>query len=479
MATVLLLVIGVAWLGLSQGAGPPSLSQDDGYVHLAVAKTLRAEHVWGIDASNPHGASSSPLWVVLLALVPWSSDDHGVIAAMACALVAAASLAGVAAALVRSRGASWLAAVATGLAVTLAGRGLALIPTGLEHNAFAVLAVLLAAMLGRPKPNLLGLSTIIGCACLLRPEGSFLVAGTLLVAAKARDGRMGLAAISAAVAASAVMLSAQAILGGGVVPATTPDPALMRAWGHGDLLSVWVHRVVENLRTAWPLALATFLLIVSGNRERGQPSMLFLVAIVILQLTAGRTGNYFRYEAWVYALLAFCALDPSIRLHGRSARAVTRLAAAMSLLAGVGPMRTSLQTVTWQRITHGEVARALRDARTESRIATPSAGEIAFRSPGSIVDTSCRTTLEVYELCRQGSYSAVELQRAALQSGATLAYAPRSFAESPDWPGEWTAVETWNRTTGDLDVDFTLFAVGDPHGDDVEAVLSQLATERR
>jgi hypothetical protein len=73
LIAVLLILYGVIlrWLILSadQQNGRIVYTLDDPYIHMAVAKNVVQHGVWGISASDPSAASSSPLYTLLLAAV--------------------------------------------------------------------------------------------------------------------------------------------------------------------------------------------------------------------------------------------------------------------------------------------------------------------------------------------------------------------------------------------------------------------------
>src|SRR5262245_60156521 len=71
----LVLVTAIALLSrniVAMTGGAFAYTLDDAYIHLATARTLLEHGVWGATASAPASVSSSPAWVVLLALAGWA-----------------------------------------------------------------------------------------------------------------------------------------------------------------------------------------------------------------------------------------------------------------------------------------------------------------------------------------------------------------------------------------------------------------------
>ncbi|MBU0611316.1 MAG: hypothetical protein KKI08_25785 [Armatimonadetes bacterium] len=79
VALVLLAVAGLYRIILARTQGEFTYCLDDTYIHLAIAKNLAAHGVWGVTQQSFSGASSSPLWTVLLTVAFLVFGNHAII----------------------------------------------------------------------------------------------------------------------------------------------------------------------------------------------------------------------------------------------------------------------------------------------------------------------------------------------------------------------------------------------------------------
>src|SRR5262245_54361280 len=75
------LVAILVWVGLSLTRGVFVYTQDDPYIHMTIARTLAEHGVWGVNAAEFAGASSSLLWTLLLAAL-WKAGIHALLLPM-------------------------------------------------------------------------------------------------------------------------------------------------------------------------------------------------------------------------------------------------------------------------------------------------------------------------------------------------------------------------------------------------------------
>ncbi len=155
---------------------------DDAYIHFRFVQNLAAGHGFAFNPDQPVPGSTSPLWVLVLA-VPTACGAPVWISAKVCGvlfLIASAVLAWrLAARYIAVPIAAWM----LGALTALDGRLLWAAPSGMEVTLFTALS--LAAFLARPVPNsdrtalkrrVLLVAALCGLATLARPEGYLLTA---------------------------------------------------------------------------------------------------------------------------------------------------------------------------------------------------------------------------------------------------------------------------------------------------------------
>jgi len=155
---------------------------DDAYIHFRFTQNLAAGHGFAFNPDQPVPGSTSPLWVLLLAVPTLCGMPVWIAAKLYGALFLAAS-AVLAWRLARRYIAGPVAAWSVGALTALDGRLLWAAPSGMEVTLFTALS--LAAFLARPAPctplpalrrRLLLVAALCGLATLARPEGYLLTA---------------------------------------------------------------------------------------------------------------------------------------------------------------------------------------------------------------------------------------------------------------------------------------------------------------
>lgn len=307
---------GVVWSNcLGKTGGNFVYGIDDPYIHLAIARNFSFHGVWGVTEYANSASSSSPLWVVLLCIVFRIAGDwsfwpfiFGVASSFAaCILVYSRFL---------RAGISMPLSVLASCFV-FAASPMHLLPfIGMEHclQIFLDLVFVFWLMdkLDRPtqaRDLWVGL-TLTFLMCLCRYEGAFLVVIPFFVLLWKRDWRLaGVIAIGPALAVGGFGLFAHFMgmpwLPNSIVLKGT-TPALFSGWWFQDL---YLHLRGRSL----PLSDLFVLCVIAGLalRFRGlrestgslQVLVWTIVSTCLMQSSLAAVGIFYRYEAYLLALM--------------------------------------------------------------------------------------------------------------------------------------------------------------------------------
>ena len=455
--------------GLRADAGTFVYPLDDAYIHLAVARNLALHGVWGVSASGFSGASSSPGWTVLLALVTRVVGAHlltplvlNLLAGFGLLLMAAMLLARHA----RLQGTGLVCALC-GLVLVAPLPGLALI--GMEHGLHSLAALGFAACgaaaLSAPRGVRIRLSVVAGLcgtafACgALRYESCFLVGVALvLLAVRGRWGLAAAAGVSAAMGPAAYAMYSRAESG-----IALPFSVIMKAAVMGG--HHWVGALVASEVSPVVLVLAVLLLlrVARSSEERasfwgfGNSFLAIALGTAALHAEFGPYGWLLRYEAYLYVLGAVaCGLVAAEELQAGKVssqrwRAAALLVALAPVLVGVARRAHDGVTVvaasTHDRyVEHLGQALFVAGAMPRATVLANDIGFLAWYAPEvTILDPLGLGSVEPVERARRHE---------AMTPESTAAWATREDARMAilhtDFPGMqamvpagWVAVESW------------------------------------
>ena len=335
LALYVLLTALLVALGLARTGGHWAYALDDPYIHLALARTLAASGDWGLTPGHFDGVSSSPLWVLLLALGR-PAPGWGTLLPFALNVLCAVLLLALANSFLARRGCSDGRRAGALAAIVLLAPLPTLTAAGMEHLLHAALALLwldralsLLTRGGALRPGLLGLSALLAASVLLtaaRPEGLFLIGPAALLLLRQRRLRAAVLLLAAGIAPLALYAAFSHGAGGGWLP----DPLLVKgrgmnlgsplAWLRSLGLPLW-----QQLRHPLsPFSLHLLLLIAAGAllwRRRvalglsaeHRAALALLLPALLLQYALGGVGWFFRYESWLVILaLAVAATLPGL-----------------------------------------------------------------------------------------------------------------------------------------------------------------------
>jgi hypothetical protein len=467
-ALYLALAAVLLWLGLSLTGGAFVYPQDDPYIHLAIARTLAEHGVWGIRPTEFAGASSSPLWTVLLAGL-WKLGAQMVWVPLVLNLLCGILLLAIADTVLRPYIPPRLrAAVLVAMVLVTPLPTLALI--GMEHTLYIVIALLLGWRLaGVAVGGASFVSSIdLPLAALLvstRYEGTFFVAaaGVLLWI---RGHRLHAVALGIAGALPMVLYGAYSIAHGGLI---LPNSVLMKSGpgrfsdvgsGVAAVIADWF--AILNLFGRPPqlvLTLGTLAALALSFRDEHEPgtrarafAILFL-AVSALHACLVKLEWFFRYEAYlmVFGLVAVClviaerpVLPWQLSRNSRNpAAAVCVLVLALPLFAraltAISATPLAMRNVFEQQY---QLATFLQRTYPQVGVALNDIGAVSFLATSRIVDIVGLATQDVANLKRHRRLDRNALE-VLVRTGDVEAIAIYEDVFAPIIPASWILVGEW------------------------------------
>jgi len=449
---------------------------DDAYTHMAMARTFAVDGVWGCTPHAFGSASSSPAWVVAIALAYVVTGGVRESAPLVLNVLFAALALGVADRWLRRAGASaWLRlATLVGLVIVFPMAPMALY--GMEHLMHGLLTLAFAGSaawaLGQPPDDpaarwrdarrLALLGAVLSAS---RYEGFFLVGAVCLAFALTRRVAQGLA-IGLVSGVPALALGAASVASGSLL---LPNPLVLKAGGDGASPLAALFKPIgpadwaayhANPGLLGVLAAAIALVLIDGVRHRTlrRPRTLlaaFLAGAVLLhQHFAFSSAFYvYRYDAY---LLLFAVFAAGVWLAGvgqgdgppgrwRRVAAAGAVAAVVGLLGHVRAAFVPDAEVAAASLTAREHQTLARFATTYFRgqtIVVNDIGVMAYRFEGRPIDMFGLCDIEpVLARRKPGGYTKDGVRDWAAAAHAQIAIVQRTWGwVPPHIPAEWRPV---------------------------------------
>ncbi len=419
LALTLVGVLGLlAWSSALCGA--PRSPLDDAYIHLGVARTLVEDGTWGLNPGEHASASSSPLWTLAIAGVfavtgPW---EH---AGLLLAILSAGLLLWVGAASLRDEGLPERAVAAGLLLLVLLAPLPFLVGLGMEHVLQAALALLLARGTRSAGTGF----ALAFAAALTRYESAALILALAWV--QRREAPARALAILGGGAAAVGGFGLYSLSQGGLF---LPNSVLLKSLrGSGP----WEALGAALSEGAPLLALAVGVVVAAAALETGalhRRRVGLFAACVLAQLTLGRVGWLFRYEAWLMAWGCLLLVTPARLLLARRGPMV--LAAGALLLLPLGWRAAQANRL------FGPGARLFSDVNVAlarwvgaewpgARVAAQDIGALAFFSDAEIVDVVGLGTDEIAAMKLEGALSKERVDALFAARGVQLAITGREW----------------------------------------------------
>jgi hypothetical protein len=464
---VFVAVAAVMAVGSGRTGGRLVYTLDDAYIHMSIARNLASGHGWGVNPGEFAGASSSPLWTLLIAGCFRALGPREAVPLILNLLAMIGAIAGLWCLLsrfVRDRRLLALACFAIAMALPLP----MLVISGMEHTlqialVFGFVLSWLDALDERAcARRLAGGAALAALLVATRYEGLFLIfpACALLLL----RGRWRPAVLWGACAWVPVGLyAAYSLRHGG---AAFPNSILLKGSAPGNLSIMGVLGfVADGLRrvlVAGPLAelflagaaILAWLWRNRDSRARGPRCLLGLFLLTaLLHGQFAAVGWFSRYEAYLIGLgaVAVCAVVASVwrdeRLNRVSAWVVTAAACIAAVpLAGRAAVTAYRDCLAPGNIYQQQCQMAffVRAHYAGKAVAVNDIGAVSWYGGAHVVDLWGLADREVFRARREGRYTPAVTRHACDEAGAPVAIVyPGWFTAFGGLPREWKRVGDW------------------------------------
>lgn len=448
---------------------------DDAYIHMAMARNLALDGVWGCTPFQFSAASSSPLWTALLGAVFLLTGVHDVTPLLLNLLLLALTL-GVADTFLRQRGAAPLLRAATLVGLVLVFPMPAMALFGMEHVlhllltiAFGATAVtVLARSTGVGAPSGRGSMTLCVLAALLaasRYEGLFLVGVVCLLCLVCGQWRrgiaIGLAALVPVAAVGAISMAHGSLFlpnslmlkAGGETASTWA--AILKPLGGADAAFLLKHPALLGLVVS---GLAAALIAFTHTRRVQRVAVLLPLTValmVVLHVHFALSSEFwvYRYDAY---LLGFGVFAAGMVLAGWGgvvpgapawASGVLPAIAVLGSVFAVGDVLGGLhseQEIRSASLTyreHYEAARFVREWHAGETVLVNDLGAMAYYSRARTLDIFGLCDIEPVRLRRAGAYTSEAVVAWTAPHAPTIAVVQLSWGWVSDHvPAAWQKV---------------------------------------
>lgn len=425
---------------------------DDPFLHLAIARHLAEDGVYGVTREAFSAASSSIVWPWLLAGIDRVAGDHRITPILLNLAAAGALLVHVG-----RRAPGWAIAL-----VAVAAPLAPMIVLGMEHVAHAWISVLLlsAGVVRRDERHERGrereprrlavLALLAALATSLRYESLALV-GILGVGLLIRR-QLGAALLLGV--AGLVPPSLFAVFAHAHGAPLLPTSVLLKAHA-GGALAVLVGNVREAPHLiAWLVALllvsAAMRTATTEAQREARDLALVAAAVVAAHLAFGRVGWFYRYEMYAVVAAAYAvgrAAPHVASLHPGASRAVAAVVIAVLLVLPLKRAASAhLATVAAAGNIHDQqlhTAHFLQRFFAGEKVAVNDAGAVGYLHDGPMVDLLGLADLDVARARGFAiDHALTREQVASLSAGAKVAVVYDQWFEGAI-PAPWIKVATW------------------------------------
>jgi hypothetical protein len=434
---------------------------DDVYIHMAVAKNFATHGVWGVSPYEFSSATSSPLYILLLASV-FKITGPNEWAALALSWTFGAGAVLVAARLMKDYlTAGWRTAAVVGFILLTPVYGLGVL--GMEHSPQLLFTLLFLRQLARDDGDIGLLGLLAALMVGVRYEGVLVAAAATLYLLLRRRFRAAAMVVGCAWLPAAIYAWFSLRHGAGWLPNSVALKGVT-VGGLGLLgqLSAVADRTWSNVeRAPYLVFLAVVLLAMAWHLRRGASALtgwLFVTAVAIgLHLLTADVGWAFRYDAYLVGtglVVASCGWG----ILWRSRKQLPLASDAVSLLVlAILIYRAGLAAILLPQFPSAiykqqwQIAQFLRSYPPGVAVAANDVGAINFVNDVHCLDLVGLSSASVYQARRSHTYTTGFLESEAATRRLELAVVYDSWftggaglnAHGPELPRSWIRVRRW------------------------------------
>ncbi len=442
---------------------------DDAFIHMAIAKNLAQNGVWGVTAAQFSSASSSPLWELLLAFT-YRLFGVNTLAPLILNIIFASGLLWFVYHLLWKYQAPPLWRCLTLFALIFCTSLPALVLTGMEHTLHALLTVLFITYSAKalaqqpvslPKWRLLAMLLVAA-----RYEGMFTIAVVclLLLLTQRRRGLWSALYIAVCGAAPIIFYGMYSLSQGWYF---LPNSVMLKSSTFdlsqplGILSLFGLRALIHMLSVAYifvlVIGLVCLLCIRRDSREAVFSGWITLL-VILLHMQFSQTGAFYRYEAYliISALVALSLLASSKafalphwntlqRAHFR--HALVGVIVLIPLLShGIKMLLEVPQAMTNNYQQQYQMAQFVQEYYNESGLALNDIGAVSYFSNIHLLDIVGLASLDVGRLTLEQNRqppTAAQIAALARENNVTIAIVSEGWV---DIPPEWIRIASWTIT---------------------------------
>lgn len=380
---------------------------DDVYIHLSIAKNLLQTGTWGLYPNENIGASSSPLYTLLLSPFTFS-PQVAQYTPLLMNIVISICILFVFHLVLKNVNLSFGVRVILGIVFILIVPLPSLTAMGMEHLLHSLFVLLLVYLIQKNETNQLIIPILTALAVFIRLETAFLIAGISIWCLYEKNWSTLLQIIIGFIIGIGFYWALSLIFSLNFIPNTILLKTVVNeeAWLPSTITKIWNSKLLLFLTI---LSITTLII-------RWKFSKFFLIVFVtsLLHLLLARQGWFYRYEAYIISLFLIAFVIEFLQNDVHQKKVISYLIALVFIAICIKRAFLSLTTTTTasnniydQQIHMSMMLFAIPQKET---IAVNDIGAVSYFTPHHFIDLYGIATEEVYDLKRKNHYHSAQLQ---------------------------------------------------------------------